>query len=102
MFCIKPKNPGDWYHAMLILTQYSVACVPLANSEDPNTMHMSVREDIPLFGETDGVEEQEQLRLAEMAFQMSWHQVGKVCPYCEGEVETCGHLTFNKPINPAF
>lgn len=102
MFSIKPENPGDWYHAMLLLTQYSVACIPLARSEDPGTMYMSIREDIPLFGKADGVEEQEQLRRAEMAFQMSWHQIGNVCPDCEDEEEFCGHLTFNKPIQSAF
>lgn len=42
---------------------------------------------------------QNDLRLAEMAFQMNWHQKGGVCPLCQAHGERhCGHLTFTKLV----
>ena len=90
MFAIKPENPDDWQHAMFILSTYFVKIESYSNEEDADTTYIIVRGD------------QDQVRLAEMAFQMNWHQVGARCPHCSPDLDTCGHLTFNKPINPAF
>ena len=92
MLVIKPKKAADWMHAMFILSYYKELTLELfSNGEDAVSTYMVVE------GEEDS------LRLAEMAFQMNWHQGGWICPHCEGdEEETCGHLTFTHPINPAF
>lgn len=42
---------------------------------------------------------QNDLRLAEMSFQMNWHQKGGVCPLCQAHGERhCGHLIFTKLV----
>ena len=42
---------------------------------------------------------QDDFRLAEMCFQMNWHQKSGVCPLCQacGE-KNCGHLTFTRLV----
>jgi hypothetical protein len=55
-------------------------------------------------------EDMDDVRLAEMAFQRNWHQDNqRICEMCTLELgkgveiaDCCGHLTFVKPINPAF
>lgn len=48
--------------------------------------------------------EGEDENLCEMYFQMNYHQKQEmVCSICADQGEDlCGHLTFTKPINPAF
>ena len=112
MFVIKPKNPADWQYAMFILSYYTKLIIELfSNGEDADTAYMVVRGKELMEGE------ESDLMLAEMAFQMNWHQAnGWVCPHCDngvdpavseymkknGRLDVCGHLTFDRPINPAF
>jgi hypothetical protein len=104
MFVIKPDNPEEWQNAIFMLSYYHVCIEMYSNGEDQESAYMVVS-----TPDTDG----EQERMAEMAFQMNWHQKGKLCPHCtkqdaDGTSEdgvsddVCGHLTFNKRINPAF
>lgn len=99
-FVICPTEPADWQHAMFILSYYSKLIIStFSNGEDANTAYMVVESKPLLEGEED------ELRLAEMAFQMNWHQIGRLCPHCidhADHYDSCGHLAFSKPINPAF
>ena len=105
MFVIKPKNPADWQYAMFILSYYTKLIIELfSNGEDADTAYMVVRGKELMEGE------ESDLMLAEMAFQMNWHQGNqRICEMCTLELgkgaeveDCCGHLTFVKPINPAF
>ena len=97
MFVIMPKNPADWQQAMFMMSYYKVKMETFSNGEDADSAYMVV-------GHTDDYhplgQEDDDLQTAEMCFQMNWRQVGMKCPHCldDGE-KTCGHLTFNEPIN---
>ncbi len=93
MFVIKPDNAVDWQHAVLMLSYYMVKMEAFSDGDNMDSAYMIVRK----CGDKD-----EQLRLAEMCFQMNWHQVGSLCPHCSDDLDSCGHLTFNRPIIPAF
>jgi len=100
-FVIYPINPADWQHAMFILSYYNKLKIStFSNGSDSDTAYMVVESKPILEGEEN------QLRLAEMAFQGAWHQYGeKLCPHCidhADHFDTCGHLAFRKPINFAF
>ena len=109
MFCIKPKDIADWQHALFILSHFVVRCEMYSDTEDETTTFMVVDNEYDRYNEHVGA-----VRMAEAAFQMDWRQKGgPLCPLCEMtnktaeehgciKVETCGHLTFNARINPAF
>lgn len=121
MFVIKPASQYDWVHALFILSHYHVMATMYSDAEHIDSVFMVVSEHPEHVGTDDE-------RMAEMAFQMNWHQKGNICPVCEVEKitdpeheckiwdtcghdcedcditieNTCGHLTFVKPIVPAF
>jgi len=88
MFVITPKNAADWQHAMFMLSYYHTKIEAYSNGEDADTVYIIVR----------GLDEQ--VRLAEAAFQMNWHQDGSgQCGHCSSDIDYCGHLKFTKPID---
>jgi hypothetical protein len=107
MFVIKPNNTKEWQHAMFILSYYSELKInTYSDGEDERSAYMVVESHYT--GDS-----QESLRLAEMCFQMNWHQGRNLCPHCtkqdaDGTSEdgvsddVCGHLTFVRKIKPAF
>ena len=97
MFVIKPESAADWAEALFILSYYRVACATYSDGENAESVYMTVHPDKDMNEDVETTVEQ--LHMAEMAFQMNWHQVGMVCPVCEDTVNICGDLTFNKPIN---
>ena len=80
-FIIKYSNEDDHYVASEFLSEYDVTV-------------MEVGKDIIVHG--DG----EDFRLAEMCFQMNFHQAGnKACPICAAVGKLfCGHLVFTRQI----
>jgi len=100
MFVIMPKNSADWQHAMFMLSYYNVECSLYSNGEDAESTYMVVSAGV------DEYRDEEALRLAEMCFQVNWHQSNeKLCLHCVDHADrfdSCGHLTFTHPINPAF
>jgi len=100
-FVIYPIEAADWQHAMFILSYYTnIKISTFSNGEDADTAYMVVESVLLLEGEEN------ELRLAEMAFQIEWLQHSeRLCPHCidnSDHFDTCGHLAFSKPINPAF
>jgi len=100
-FVIYPTDPADWQLAMYILSFYTkIKISTFSNEKDVDTAYMVVESGPLLEGEEN------ELRLAEMAFQIEWHQHSeKLCPFCmphDDRFGFCGHLAFSKPINPAF
>lgn len=127
MFFIVPENKEDLVEALGILAYYHVAASSyIEDPDDLDTMYLAVNQDHFTGPDADN---ESDVRLAEAAFQMNWHQGGK-CPECsEDDISlcvdcdiryacddsrddcalkhhkrliTCGHLVFTKPINPAF
>ena len=101
MFVIYPKDPAEWQNAMFMLSYYHVLCRTYSDGDNEISAYMVV-EGLP---ETDGTDRDDDLRMAEMCFQMNWHQEGKLCPHCVDHSDVfdcCGHLTFTKKINSAF
>ena len=100
MFVIKPIKDADWQHAIFMLSYYHVKISTFSNGEDAITAYMVVE------GKPMAEGDEDHLRLAEMCFQMNWHQHGSsLCPHCIDHADvfdSCGHLAFSKPINPAF
>ncbi len=90
MFMITPESSEFWVEALALLSNYHVAGTTYMDNNDPDTMYMAVI--------NDHFESDDDVGLAEMAFQMNWHQSGK-CPEC---ADICGHMVFTKPIKPAF
>lgn len=100
-FVIYPIESADWQHAMFMLSFYNkIKISTYSNGDDADTAYMVVEEVVIPEGE------ESELRLAEMAFQMNWHQHPvSLCPHCidhSDHFDRCGHLAFSKPINPAF
>lgn len=118
MFVIKPENAADWQHAMYILSHYHGLVINLySDAETATSVYMVIRDGADL----DSIKA---LLQVETAFQHNWNQVGMVCPHCYDDTDpcraceiyrdcgdhgsvncrptTCGHLTFNEPIKPAF
>jgi len=112
MFVIHPENPADWQHAMFIMSHYRDLSIELfSDAEEASSTYMVVDSTYPGFEwptEEEEKKAQENLRYVEMAFQMGWHtKTEPRCIHCSAlpeplREETCGHLTFNKPINPKF
>lgn len=112
MFVIYPENPSDWVHAMFIMSYYrDLHCELYSDGEEASSTYMVVDDTPPGFEWPEGMHTKaaENLRYAEMAFQMNWHQASNKfrCIHCDAlpeplQEEICGHLTFNKTINPAF
>jgi hypothetical protein len=111
MFVIHPDNAADWQHAMFIMSHYrDIYCELFSDAEEASSTYMVV-DAIPPGFEPPTEEQNHNLRMVEMAFQMNWHQKGgHRCVHCDAlleplQEETCGHLTFNKavaPWRPAF
>jgi hypothetical protein len=100
-FVICPMEPADWQHAMFILSYYHKLEISLfSDGSNAESAYMVVESKPLLEGDEN------ELRLAEMAFQGDWHQHNeKLCPHCidhADHYDSCGHLAFSKPINPAF
>lgn len=101
MFCLKisAMSAQDFQQAMFIMSYYHVSMTAYSNGEDATSTYMVVG------GEGNGQQvKEEDLHNAEMAFQMNFRQVGKICPHCDGQIEgetVCGHLTFSTFINSA-
>lgn len=114
MFVIHPEDAADWQHAMFILSHYRGLYHALfSDAEEASSAYMVVSGTPPGFifeWSEEGMDTKtaENLHLAEMAFQMNWNQQGGLrCIHCDAlpealREETCGHLVFNKIINPAF
>lgn len=93
MFIIKPKFAEDWQVAIFMLSYYHVSMTTFSDGDNVESAYMVVS-----CGKDQS---QEDLRLAEMCFQMNWNQVGRICPHCAEvctDEEFCGHLTFDMPI----
>jgi len=84
----------DFSEAMFILSYYHVNTSLYSDGEHAVSTYMVVE---------SNKDDKDDLRLAEMAFQMNFHQdhTPLACSHCEGE-DGCGHLMFTKKINPAF
>jgi len=115
MFVIYPENAADWQHAMFILSHYKgLSCELFSDAEEASSTYMVVDAIPPGFvmaTEEEELKVYDNLRMVEMALQMNWHQkdghISGRCIHCDAlpeplREETCGHLTFNKPIKPAF
>jgi hypothetical protein len=93
MFIVKPKTPEDMVHALFILSFYKVRFEAMSDGDNSNSVTLKVANQ---YRKGD-------LRMAEMAFQMGFHQEGRVCEYCEAKgKEFCGHLTFTHVIKGGF
>lgn len=97
-FVIYPTDPADWQNAMFILSYYTKLIIStFSNGEDEDTAYMVVESKPLLEGDEN------ELRLAEMAFQGNWHQHNEYqCPHCmphSDKFNSCGHLAFRAPIN---
>jgi hypothetical protein len=90
MFFIVPKTPEDLMEAMKLLSNYHVAAESYLDNAD--NLYLSIIHD-------HYESEDDDVRLAEMAFQMNWHQGGE-CPECTEQ--PCGCMVFTKPIKFAF
>ena len=129
MFIIKPKDQKDWAEALFMLSYYHVVINVFSNGENADDMYIRVEDESYCCQEaSEGRKAEEQLRLAEMAFQANWHQSLGICEQCYDEnIEvcvvcdiryscddsrgdcqlknqpvSCGHLTFTEPIKGAF
>ena len=105
MFIIFPEKAADWQSAMFIMSYYKdVYCELFSDGENAESAYMVVDASPPGF-EIPTDEANNNLRLAEAAFQMNWHQTrGWRCIHCDAlpeplREETCGHLTFTKRID---
>ena len=92
MFYIVPENKEDLVKALVLLSYYHVAAASyLKDPDDEDSLYLAIIHD---HFESDD----DDVRLAEMAFTANWHQGGK-CPECP---DICGCMVFTKPIKPAF
>jgi hypothetical protein len=92
MFFIVPEKPEMLVEALNMLACYHVSAEAYTNDPcDINELYLAVYPD-------HYESEDDDVGIAEMCFQMNWHQGGK-CPECQ---DICGHMVFTKPIKPAF
>lgn len=110
-FCIKPVSAEAGFDAIMLVAEYDLKFSMLTNddgrpgvivvhkdeNDKPETiLHGDVPDEVHEYYASD-------YRLAEMAFQMNYGQVGMVCPVCEKKrLSVCGHLTFSRKINSIF
>jgi hypothetical protein len=117
MFIIRCENPADWQEALFMLSYYHVKTTFYSDGENAKSTYAVVE-----LAEANG----DGLHLAEMCFQMNWHQHNSgICLHCEQDeidvcvdcdiryscddqrdecslkhtARTCGHLTFSGPIH---
>jgi hypothetical protein len=108
MFVIMPFKDSDWAHALFILSYYAVELIVRSNGEQASSTYMVVRQlDTDDTCDEDAIEKAaSDYRCAEMCFQGNWHtHKENLCPDCidySEQLDTCGHLAFSEPINPAF
>ena len=105
MFTITPNSALDLQHAMFILSHYHVAVHSFSDGDnvdsvylvvDTINVHNTCGPTIPEFDPEDEV------YLAELAFQMNFRQSGIVCPHCKAKnpkEDCCGHLNFTSFID---
>ena len=91
MFTILISSADDLLQALFVLSYYQVKFQTFSDAENPFSTEIVVDEEM----------REGDLRLAEMAFQMNYRQVGHICPSCQRdypEEKSCGHLTFKGQI----
>jgi hypothetical protein len=96
MFIVKPETEEAIAYAVSMLSFYHVKFHTQSDGDDIRSLIVIV----------DDETQEGALLLAEMAFQMNFHQSNeRLCEVCRNEVErtgvgfdTCGHLTFSKMI----
>jgi hypothetical protein len=115
MFVIQPENAADWQHALYILSHYKELVLNVYSDAEKATSTYMVVDD------NDCIDSRKSVHQVESAFQINWNQDRMICPHCENvespcmlcdiysdcgdhgsencRPNTCGHLTFNKPIN---
>jgi hypothetical protein len=77
----------ELFHWLILMSGYNVVMKP---TRIGFVMYMKV---------IHTTETHADFRLAEMACQINYHQIGGVCPICKEEGEAhCGHLTFGAAI----
>jgi len=92
MFIVQCSNGKSLQQALFILSCYDVVFYTESDGENADSTYIVVDDE-----GRDG-----DMRLAEMAFQMSFNQAKcQVCPACEDATQ-CGHLMFTNIIEPAF
>jgi len=108
MFIVMPFKPEDWEDALFILSHYYAHITMRCDGEYAHGTYMIVS---PLHPDVEQIADQnldvnQQYHLAKMCFQMNWHQHSeRICPDCDkhaDKFDTCGHLAFSEPIDPAF
>jgi hypothetical protein len=87
MFFIVPENNEDLRAALVLLSNYHVATAIYCDDDGSNLYLAVIHDHWEPKDDND-------IRLAEMAFQMNWQQ--GTCPECKGGI--CGHLSFTRPI----
>jgi hypothetical protein len=96
MFLVKPRTEESIAQAVFMLSFYHVKFHTQSNGEDIKSLIIIV----------DDETQEGALLLAEMAFQMNFHQANeRLCEVCKGKIEktgvgfgNCGHLTFSRLI----
>lgn len=101
MFIVQPMYPSEWQDAMFLLSHYNVNIALYSDAENLNSVYGVVAAN--LVDDTEERYDEDDLRLAEIAFQMNWRQGNALCPYCNDDDghkgHCCGHLTFTSIIN---
>jgi len=92
----------DFVEAMFMLSYYHVSTRLYSDGEKASSAYMIVEMDRERYGSEGNGDDD--VRLAEMGFQMNFHQDNNLvaCPHCDEEDGPCGHLTFSRKIKSAF
>ena len=92
MFFIECLTMPAVERAINLIKQYNVSCLIKVETEH-FVVVVEAKEENLTAGEVGD------LRLAEMAFQMNYHQKGGFrCGHCDETEGACGHLCFTTPI----
>ena len=101
-YVVQPSTNEDLLEALSILSTYHVHMQVFTNQGDWLNGGYFIVTSI------DDGDKEDDYRTSEICFQMTFHQDGSKhrCDHCRAMDETdegsCGHLTFNKVIVPAF
>ncbi len=102
-FCINYASHEDGFDALLFLAKYNLkfSMTPVTNGTGVIVVHPGGCRDC---GNVDCNGGNDEFRLAEMAFQMNYRQIGSMaCSVCEkAGMQICGHLIFGSKIKPLF
>ena len=96
MFIVKPETEESIAYAVFMLSFFHVKFHTQSDGDDIKSLIIIVDEET----------QEGALLLAEMAFQMNFHQANeRLCEVCKDKIErtgvgfgNCGHLTFSKII----